>query len=256
MSVVLWEQNNEVGVITINNQRALNALSLEIFQALEPILDEQHSRFDTKVIIIKGAGEKAFVAGADISYLQKATPQEAVEFSKTGHRIFAKIQNLNKITIAAVNGFALGGGCELALSCDIRIGADAAKLGIPETKLGLFPGFGGCVRLPRLIGSSRAIELMATGRQVNAEEAKAWGLLNHVVPKENLMAFCLEMAEAICANSASAINMGKHCMYAGLEMDFERALDLEAAKFGLLFSMPDFKEGITAFFEKRKPNFQ
>lgn len=252
---VRYERNGPVGYVTIHRPSALNALNEDVLLTLEGTLELLEQDPTIQVVILTGSGEKAFVAGADIAAMRDMTPAQAKDFSRLGQRVFGKVENLSKIVIAAINGYALGGGCELAMACDIRVATSKSRLGIPEVTLGVFPSFAGTQRLPRLVGLGAAKELLATARKVPAEEAKAIGLVNHVVPEEELMSFCEELAKTICQNSATAIAWGKQCMNHGLEMDMERALELESSLFGLTFSTPDQKEGMGAFLEKRKPRF-
>ncbi|MDL2237413.1 enoyl-CoA hydratase/isomerase family protein [Christensenellaceae bacterium OttesenSCG-928-K19] len=254
--LVLYEKKESIALLTVNRPKALNAINRDVLLALEEAMAELRQDADIKAVILTGAGEKAFVAGADIAFMQGLSPADGEAFSRLGHRVLDAIENLNKIVIAAVNGFALGGGLELALACDIRVGAEKAQMGIPEVALGLIPGFGGTQRLPRLVGPGMAKEMLATGKRIKAQEALSCGLLNHVVPQEQLMQFCMDMAGQIAANSATAIAYGKCSMNAGMEMDLARALAFEAGQFGLTLSTPDAAEGVSAFLEKRPPKFQ
>lgn len=244
-----------IALVEINRPEALNALNPEVLSTLHDTMEELDKTQGVKVIILTGSGEKAFVAGADISAMQSMDSAQAKEFAKFGHRTMNKIASMKAFTIAAINGFALGGGCELALSCDIRVASTKARLGIPEVTLGVIPGFGGTQRLPRLVGLGMAKELLATGRQVKAEEAVSIGLVNAVKEPEELLPYCREMAEKIVANSSSAISYGKRAMDAGVEISLDKALELEIDLFGETFTTPDQKEGMTAFVEKRKPDF-
>lgn len=249
-------KENAVAIVTINRPKALNALNPDVLQELYNNMEQLDSDSSIKVVIITGAGEKAFVAGADIASMSTMTPEQALDFAQTGHRTMDRIASMKKVTIAAINGFALGGGCELAMACDIRIASSKARMGIPEATLGLIPGFGGTQRLPRLVGSGMAIELLATGRQVKAEEAWAINLVNRMVEPDALMLICLEMAQQIVKNSTSAVALGKQCIYSGQEMDLARGLELEQKTFSLAFTTADHTEGISAFLEKRQANFQ
>lgn len=248
--------NEGIAVVTINRPKALNALNQEVLAFLYDTMDALDRNSEVKVVILTGSGEKAFVAGADISAMQKMDSVEAKAFSRLGQRTMDKVANMRPFVIAAVNGFALGGGCELAMACDIRVASAKAKLGIPEVTLGVFPGFGGTQRLPRLVGLGIAKELLATGRQLKADEAKQIGLVNYVTEPENLLTYCLDLAEQIAGNSTSAISLGKQAMNTGTEMSLEHALEYEASLFGIAFSTPDQREGMTAFLEKRKAKFQ
>lgn len=253
---ILTEVTGAVALVTINRPKALNALNPEVLTELYYAMDMLDQNAEVKAIILTGAGEKAFVAGADIASMGKMTPEEALAFAKVGHRTMNRIASMKKVTIAAVNGFALGGGCELAMACDIRIASTKAKMGIPEVTLGVIPGFGGTQRLSRLIGLGMATELLATGRQCKAAECKEIGLVNRVVEPEELLDVCRSMAETISNNSSTAIAFGKQCISTGLEMDLSKALELEQNMFALTFSTADQVEGMAAFLEKRKANFK
>ena len=206
-----------------------------------------------QVAVITGAG-RSFVAGADIGQMSTLTPTEAKKFGLFGNQVFLKLENLAKPTIAAVNGFALGGGCELSMSCDIRIAAANAKFGQPECNLGILPGFGGTQRLARLVGKGRAKELIFTCDYISADEAYRIGLANKVVPQEELMDTCIAMAEKILTKGSYAISLAKMCIETGMDTDLDSGLDMEATNFGLSFATADKKEGMTAFLEKRPAN--
>ncbi len=252
---VLCQADNGIALVTINRPEVLNALNPEVLRVLDQVLSALDRDPAVRVVILTGSGEKAFVAGADIASMRDMTPVEARAFSAAGQAVLQNLENMRPVVIAAINGFALGGGCELAMACDFIYASDKAKFGQPEINLGVVPGFGGTQRLPRLVGLGIAKELLATGRQVKAEECKSIGLVNHVTAPEELLSYCRELAAAIAANSASAIDLGKQCMNAGVEMDLVRALEYEANLFGVLFSTHDQKEGMTAFLEKRRANF-
>lgn len=252
---VKLSRNDGVVTVTIDRPEALNALDPNVLKELEQHFEALNDDQSVKVIILTGV-KKAFVAGADIASMSKMTPEEAVEFSRLGQRVFNRIASMRPVVIAAVNGFALGGGCELAMACDIRVAAESAKMGIPETSLGVFPGFAGTQRLPRLVGLGIAKEMLATAQKVSAQRAYEIGLVNHVVPNEELLSFCEDLAKTILKNSAAAIATGKKLMDMGSEMDLDKAQDYEAALFGVAFSTPDQKEGMAAFLEKRPPAFQ
>lgn len=247
--------NGAVATVTIDRPEALNALDPEVLQDLESCFEKLNDDLSVKVIILTGV-KKAFVAGADIASMSKMTPEEAVEFSRLGQRVFNRVASMRPVVIAAVNGFALGGGCELAMACDIRVAAESAKMGIPETSLGVFPGFAGTQRLPRLVGLGIAKEMLVTAQKVPAQRAYEIGLVNHVVPNEELLGYCEELAKTILKNSSTAIAAGKKLMDMGGEMDLDKAQDYEAALFGVAFSTADQKEGMAAFLEKRPPVFQ
>ena len=248
------ERKGAIAIVTINRPEAMNALDNNVLQELYDTfmgLDEDRT---VKVVILTGV-KKAFVAGADIAAMSKYTPAEAEVFSAFGHKVFDMIENVRPVTIAAVNGFALGGGCELAMSCDIRVASEKAKMAIPETSLGIFPGFAGTQRLPRLVGLGIAKEMLATASMIDAARAYETGLVNHVVPAEELMTFCENLAQKVVKNSTSAIAAGKRLMTEGFDMPFEKAEELEAALFGILFAGHDQREGMAAFLEKRAPEF-
>jgi enoyl-CoA hydratase len=247
---------NDIAIVTINRPKALNALNQELLTLLYDTMVECDQDSVARVVIITGSGEKAFVAGADIAEMQNLSPVQARQFAKVGQRTMEKVANMRPFVIAAINGFALGGGCELALACDIRVASNKARLGIPEVTLGVIPGFGGTQRLPRLVGLGVAKELLATGRQVKAEEAKEIGLVNFVTEPEELMPYCMELAKRIAANSTSAIHLGRQSMNAGADISLAQALELEASLFGVVFSTPDQREGMAAFLEKRAARFQ
>jgi len=252
---ILCEKEGPVAVITINRPQVLNALNAETLQELEAALDQIERDREIRVVIITGAGEKAFVAGADISFMQNLTPLEAKQFARLGQKVFSKIENLPQPVIAAINGYALGGGCELAMACDIRVASTRAKLGQPEVNLGLIPGFGGTQRLTRLVNPGLAKEILFTADTYDAETAKQIGLVNHVVPPEELMQFCKAMAGRIASKGPVAVQLCKEAVNDGLEMDLEKALIHEADLFGVVFATQDRAEGIAAFLEKRKPEF-
>ena len=234
MNNLLMEVENEIAVVTINRPKSLNALNSETLAELDACFSEISERKDIKVVILTGSGAKAFVAGADISEMVNET--------------------MPQVTIAAVNGFALGGGCEISMACDIRIASDNAKFGQPETGLGILPGFGGTQRLARLVGKGRAKELIFTCDMIDANEAYRIGLANKVVPQAELLDTCKAMAEKIMSKGSYAISLAKEAINTGTETDLSSGLTLEADLFGLAFSTDDKKEGMTAFLEKRKAN--
>jgi len=253
---LLMEIEEGIGVITINRPNVLNALNTETIEELNKAIDDLAGISEVKVNIITGAGEKAFVAGADISYMQSFTPLKAKEFARQGQALFSKIENLQKPVIAAVNGFALGGGCELAMACDIRVASEKAKFGQPEVGLGLIPGFGGTQRLSRLVSPGMAKEILFTGDMYDAQMALRIGLVNHVVPSAELLDFCKAMAKRIASKGPVAVSLTKEAVNDGLEMDLEKAFTHEADLFALTFTTNDHVEGISAFLEKRKPQFK
>lgn len=241
-----------VALVTISSPKTLNALNRIILEELDYTVANLPA--GTRVLVITGEG-KAFVAGADISQMRDFGAEEGLEFSRFGAAVFRRIEELPIPVIAAVNGFALGGGCELALACDVRVAAETAVFGQPEVKLGILPGFSGSVRLPRLIGTGRAKELIYTGCNVKAPEAKEIGLVNAVVPVEGLMDEVYRMAEQIMACAPLAVAAAKESINHGADMDVEDAIELESKLFGKLFASDDQKEGMTAFLEKRRATF-
>lgn len=253
---ILVEKDGHTAVLTVNRPQVLNALNAETLLEIDKAVDELAEEPAVRVIIITGAGEKAFVAGADIAFMSKLTPLEARDFARLGQRVLSKIENLPKPVIAAVNGYALGGGCELAMACDIRVASEKAKFGQPEVNLGLIAGFGGTQRLTRLVNPGMAKEILFTGDMIDAETAKRIGLVNHVVPSEELMSFCKSLASRIASRGPVAVRLTKEAVNEGLEMDLEKALAHEADLFGLVFATADREEGISAFLAKRQPQFQ
>lgn len=251
MSSVLYRQQGFIGYITMNRPEALNALNSQTLSDLDRVLEGID--LDTvRCVIITGAGEKAFVAGADVKEMSGFTPEEGLAFSRGGNRVFRRLESLPIPTVAAVNGFALGGGCELAMACDIRVAAENASFGQPEAGLGITPGFGGTQRMSRLIGMERAKELIYTCRRIKAAEALAFGLVSYVVPNESLMEKAEEIASKIAANVPYAVRACKKAMDQGAQTDIDRALEIEAQAFSGCFTTEDRREAMTAFVEKRK----
>ena len=256
------EVEDEIAVLTISRPGALNALNSETLEELNAALTEIEPRDDIKVVILTGGPDKkgnefkSFVAGADISEMVNFTAPEARAFGIRASVPFFKLTNMRQVTIAAVNGFALGGGCELAMSCDIRIGSVNAKFGQPEVGLGITPGFGGTQRLSRLVGLAKAKELIYTAKTINANEAMSIGLLNQLVEAADLTAEAEKMAQAIMKQSPLAVEASKKAINRGYEMDLVHGLEMEAEMFGALFATEDQKEGMTAFTEKRKAAFK
>jgi enoyl-CoA hydratase len=253
---VVVERENAIGIISMNRPSALNALNSETLSDLKTAVKAMGEDPEVSVIIITGTGEKAFVAGADIKEMQDMTPLEARTFMHFGQRVFSDIDNSPKPVIAAVNGYALGGGCELALSCDIILASESAKFGLPEVTLGIHPGFGGTQRLPRLVGAAKAKEMIFTGEMIDATEAKAIGLVNKVVPPDKLMDEAKDLANKILKNGQIAIRLVKSAINAGLNVPLDKGLAYEAETQGLAFATEDKSEGLAAFLEKRKPNFK
>jgi enoyl-CoA hydratase len=251
---LLIEKNEGICTVKINNPQTLNALNAEVLSELETAFDLIRDDNEVYVVVITGEG-KAFVAGADIAYMRDLDASEAKKFSEDGSRVFRKIETLNKVVIAAVNGFALGGGCELAMACDMRIASTKAKFGQPEVGLGIIPGFSGTQRLARLVGLGRAKELIFTGGHIDADEAYRIGLVNKVTEKENLMEETYKIADKIKSNSRIAIKYAKESMNRGTETDIETGIAFESNVFGLCFASEDQEEGMGAFLEKRHPKF-
>jgi enoyl-CoA hydratase len=252
---LLLEKGEGIALLTINNPQALNALTVAAFQALADRLDALEHDTEVRVVLITGAGDKAFVAGGDIRYLEALTPEGARSFALLAQRVYERIETFPKPVIAVVNGYALGGGCELAMACDLRIAAETARFGQPEVKLGIIPGFAGTQRLARLVGKGRAKELIFSGEMIDAREAWRIGLVNRVVPADRLMAEARAVAATMADKSASAIRLAKDAIEHGLEMDFARAARYEADLFALCFATADAREGLKAFVDKRPPHF-
>ncbi len=253
---VIVEKENNIGIISINRPDALNALNSDTLSDIKTAIEQVKDDDEISIVIITGVGEKAFVAGADIKEMKDMTPLQARKFIHFGQGVFNDIDNLPKPTIAAVKGYALGGGCELALSCDMIIASEKAKFGLPEVTLGIHPGFGGTQRLPRLIGSAKAKELIFTGEMIDAQEALRIGLVNKVVPIGKVIDEAKALAQKILKNGPIAIRLVKSAINAGLNVPLEKGLAYEAETQGLAFATEDKKEGLEAFLEKRKPNFK
>ncbi|MBS4023774.1 MAG: short-chain-enoyl-CoA hydratase [Dethiobacter sp.] len=253
---ILLERDGDAAVVTINRPKALNALNAATLQELDRVFTEIGSDDSVSVVIITGAGEKAFVAGADISFMKDLNAVAARGFAMLGQAVFNKIENLPQPVIAAINGFALGGGCELAMACDIRLASENARFGQPEVSLGVLPGFAGTQRLPRLVGKGLAKELIYTGDMIDANEAYRIGLVNKVYPAAELMAAAKKLAEKIASKGQVAICLAKSAVNQGLEMDSARGMAYEAEVFGLSFATEDQFEGMSAFLEKRRAEFK
>jgi enoyl-CoA hydratase len=256
---LLVREEGAILIVTINRPEALNALNDAVLRALETVLSwlRSDNARHLRALVLTGAGEKAFVAGADIKQFEGFQPRDATAFARRGQEIFTRLERMNLPVIAAVNGFALGGGLELALACDFIYASENAKFGLPESTLGIMPGYGGTVRLPRRVGSARARELAFSGAMITAVEAAQIGLVNRVVPQTHLLATTLETAMSI-VNRAAPVAVGaiKESIHQGLQLSEERAHELEARLFGDLFATEDAREGTRAFVEKRKPKFQ
>ena len=256
MSFVTLEKKEHVGVVTIDRPEALNALNSQVLTDLDQVITEIESDEDIYVVILTGGG-RSFVAGADIGEMKDLTAYEARKFGQKGDDIFLRLENLSKPVIAAINGFALGGGCELSMACDIRLASEKAKFGQPEVGLGITPGFAGTQRLPRIVGLAKAMELIFTAKIIGAEEAKAIGLVSEVYPAEELMDQAMAMANMICAQAQIAVKLSKRSIRMGMQSDIATGCAFEADAFALCFSTEDQTEGMSAFVEKRKDkNFQ
>ena len=253
---ILCAVENGIATITINRPKALNALNLDTVTELKDAIEKIAVDKAVKVVVITGAGEKSFVAGADIKEMATKTPAEGREWGQFGQNVFTEIENMPQPVIAAINGFCLGGGCELSCACDIRYASENAKFGQPEVGLGITPGFGGTQRLTRVVGRGQAKELIYTGGMIGAEDAKAIGLVNKVVPQEELMPAVLKLAGKIAKNAPVAVQLSKAAINRGINCDVVTGIAYEAEVFGLCFSTNDQKEGMDAFVEKRKPTFE
>ena len=253
---IRWEVEQGIGTLTIQRPKALNALNAETMMEIEAVVDQVANDDSIRVVLITGDGEKAFVAGADIAYMANMTAIEGRKWGMIGQRVFQKIEDLPQPVIAAVNGFALGGGCELAMACDIRYASDNAKFGQPEVSLGILPGFGGTQRLPRLIGKGRAKELLYTGNMISADEAYRIGLVNKVIPQNNLLEEVTALATKIAAIAPNAVQLTKSAVNRGMDMDLRSGIAYEAEAFGVSFATDDQTEGMKAFLEKRKAEFK
>lgn len=252
---ILFEKADGIGKITINRPKAANALNEATVTELQDVVNKIAKDAEVKVVIVTGAGPKFFVAGADIKEMQALTAPQGRTWGQFGQDVFTKLENIPQPVIAAINGFALGGGCELSMACDIRIAVEGAKFGQPEVGLGITPGFGGTQRLPRLVGKGRAKELLYTAKMIDAQEAYRIGLVNQVVPAEELMAAAEKMAKKIMSNAPVAVQLCKAAVNKGIESDLITGISYEGEVFGLCFATADQKEGMGAFTEKRKPAF-
>lgn len=251
---ILYEQKEKTGIITINRPAKLNALNTETIDELMDVFDKVKRDENIWCVVVTGAG-KAFVAGADVAELAQLNPQAAEDKMLKGQDLYNRIENLGKPVIAAINGFALGGGCEMAMTCTIRIAADDAKIGLPEIGLGIMPGYGGTQRLPRLIGRGAAMQMLLTGEPILASDAFRVGLVNLICPKDQVLAAALELAGKISAKSPLAVKSIMESVGNGLSMPFTEALKLEAKLFRILSTAEDAKEGMKAFLEKRPAKF-
>jgi enoyl-CoA hydratase len=252
---LLVDEREAILTITINRPKVLNALNGAVLAELDDVVSAAAASDAVRVAILTGAGDKAFVAGADINELAVQSPVGGREHARKGQAVFDRIERLGKPVIAAINGFALGGGCELAMACTIRLAADTARLGQPEINLGLIPGYAGSQRLPRLVGRGRALELLLVGQPIPADEAWRIGLVNRVVPAAQLMDEARSLAASLAAKSPTAMRYVLDAVASGLEMPLADAEDYEATLFGLVSTTEDMREGTRAFLEKRKPTF-
>jgi enoyl-CoA hydratase len=255
MSTVLTSIEDKIAILTINKESSLNALS-------EAVLDDLHIAFanlendnNIHIIILTGAGEKAFIAGADIKEMSNLKPNEAFEYARKGQLLTEYIENFPKPVIGAINGFALGGGCEFAMACHIRYASENAMFGQPEVGLGLIAGFGGTQRLPRLVGKGNALELLLSGKMINASVAKEIGLINKILPQNELLPECIKLAKKIAKNAPIALTNTIKAVNQGIDIELSDALNIEAEQFKEIFETSDKTEGLSAFVEKRKPNF-
>ena len=253
---VLLDIKDHIGYITINRPDALNALSSQVLADLNEVLDKIKESEDVRVVIVTGAGEKSFVAGADIKEMYAMTPTEAFEYMTYANDTFSKLANLRQPSIAAINGYALGGGMELALSTDIRLGHEKILLGFPEVGLGIIPGFAGTQRMSRLIGVSKAKELIFTARNIKGQEALELGIINRLVESDKLLEEAENLAKTILKNAPLAVEKAKHVINVGIELPLQSAIRLETEAESLLFSTEDKAEGMGAFVEKRKAEFK
>ena len=252
---LLLERDDAVALVTINRPQVLNALNMATLDELRRVILDLKRDESVRAVILTGSGEKAFVAGADINELAVQTPITGREHALAGQHVLDLIEHMGKPVIAAINGYALGGGCELALACTLRIAADTARLGQPEVNLGILPGYAGTQRLPRLVGKARAMELILTGAQITASEAERIGLVNRVVPAADLLAEARKLAAALARQAPIAVRYILDAINHGLEMPFVEGCRFEATLFGLVAASDDMREGTRSFLEKRKPEF-
>jgi len=253
---IVLQKKEHILYVTINRPKALNALDAKTLDELEEALGAAQKDDDVLVLIVTGAGERAFVAGADIGEITKLDYRSGVRFARRGQELFSRLENLLKPSIAAVNGFALGGGCELAMACTIRIASENAKFGQPEVKLGLIPGYGGTQRLPRLVGKSNAMHLLLTGEMIDAQRALQIGLVSKVVPQDQLIPTAEKIAQSIISMGPIAIRSAVEAVNRGYDLDLPSALMIEADLFGAVCGTEDMKEGTGAFLEKRRAEFK
>lgn len=252
---VICEKENGIALITINRPKALNALNSETLSDLNSIIEDLEKDDEIKVAILTGSGDKAFAAGADISEMKDLNEEQGKQLGIFGNQVFRRLEKLDKPVIAAISGFALGGGCELAMACDIRIASEKARFSQPEAGLGITPGFGGTQRLARIVGVGKAKELIYTGDMIKADEAYRIGLVNKVVAPEALLDEAKSMAKKIAANASIAVKLCKDAIDRGIQGDIDSGIMIESEDFGRCFSTVDQKEGMTAFLEKREKKF-
>lgn len=253
---ILFEVQDGVGVLTFNRPKALNALNSKTLEEVSDVVERVSQDPEIRVLVLTGAGEKAFVAGADITGFQTLNPLQARLFAEVGQNLFFKLEHLPKPVIACVNGFALGGGCEIAMSCDFIYASEKARFGQPEVNLGLIPGFGGTQRLARMIGRAKAKELCMTGEMIDAQQAREWGLVAKVFPAEQLLEETMKTAKLLATRAQGVLRSLKQVINRGVDVDLKTGCALEAEAFGLCFASQDAKEGVSAFLEKRKPDFK
>jgi len=253
---IILEKEDYLAILYINRPKALNALNGDTLFEIEAAIKDVKTDPNIKVMIVTGTGDKSFVAGADITFMLPLSPAEGRYFADVGEKVFRQFELMEKPVIAAVNGFALGGGCELAMACDIRLAAENALFGQPEVGLGIIPGFGGTQRLPRLIGEGRAKELTYTADTINAQEAFRLGLVNHVYPQDQLMDQAKKMAKKIASKGPLAVGYAKFAIGKGMQVDIDTGMSIESDMFGMSCATEDKFEGMTAFVEKRKPAFK
>src|SRR5450756_1426952 len=253
---LLLERDGAVAIITVNRPKVLNALNTQTLDELRRAILELQRDDAVRAVVLTGSGEKAFIAGADINELATQTPTSGRDHARTGQHVLDFIEHMGKPVVAAINGFALGGGCELAMACTIRLAADTARLGQPEINLGIIPGYAGTQRLARLVGRGRALEILLTGDMVPAQEAYRLGLVNRVVPAAELMAEAKKLAATLASKAPVAVRYILEAVHRGLDMPFAEAQTFEATLFGLVVSTDDMREGTKAFLEKRKAEFK
>ena len=253
---LLIDRDGAVALVTVNRPKVLNALNMQTLDELRRAVLDLKRDDAIRAVVLTGAGEKSFVAGADINELATQTPTTGREHAMSGQHIFDLIEHMGKPVIAAINGFALGGGCELAMACTIRLAADTARLGQPEINLGIIPGYGGTQRLARIVGRGRALEILLTGDMLTAQEAHRLGLVNRVFPAADLMTEAKKLAATLAAKAPIAVRYILEAVHRGLDMPFAEAQTFEATLFGLVASTDDMREGTKAFLEKRKADFK